>query len=81
VRRCPAGGPTRSREALQGGYDAHGEGISGALLRLLRVPAPDLAALADKLDLVDRHEVATLTGGEACLAAVRRDARLAGGDS
>jgi len=46
-----------------------------ALKRLLRTPAPDLRCLALKLDLAIDHEVAELTGGKACLIALRRDAR------
>ncbi len=46
-----------------------------ALRKLLRTPAPDLPALALKIDLTIDHEVAELTGGDACLAALRRDAR------
>jgi len=46
-----------------------------ALKRLLRTPAPDLRALALKLDLAIDHEIAELTGGKACLIALKRDAR------
>lgn len=46
-----------------------------ALRALVRAPAPDLAAFSAKLDLAVDHEVATLTGGEACMAALKRDAR------
>lgn len=46
-----------------------------AMRRLLRAPAPDLDALAAKIALVVDHEVATLTGGERCLAALKADAR------
>jgi hypothetical protein len=46
-----------------------------AMRRLLRTPAPDIAALARKLELAVDEEVFTLTGGEACLAALTRDAR------
>ena len=52
--------------------------FNAALRRLARMPAPDLPALAAKIALIVDHEVATLTGGEACMAAVKRDAlRLA----
>jgi hypothetical protein len=54
--------------------------FGSALRALLRAPAPDAAALAAKLDLAYAHEVFTLSGGAACLAAIRRDAhRLAPG--
>lgn len=46
-----------------------------ALRRLLRTPAPDLRCLALKLDLAIDHEIAELTGGKACLLALKRDAR------
>ncbi len=46
-----------------------------ALAGLLRAPAPDLAAAADKLDLILRHSVFELNFGEASLAALRRDLR------
>ena len=46
-----------------------------ALRRLLRVPAPDLAALSLKLDLVIADAAWELTGCETCLAAIAADAR------
>ena len=46
-----------------------------ALRRLLRIPAPDVFALAAKIELVVDHEVGTLTGGERCLAVLKADAR------
>lgn len=49
-------------------------GFNNALRRLLRTPAPDFAALSTKIHLAVDHEVAELTGGEACLAALKRDA-------
>ena len=48
--------------------------FNDALRRLLRMPAPDLPALAVKVALAVDHEVATLTGGESCMAAVKADA-------
>jgi hypothetical protein len=44
-----------------------------ALNRLLRNPAPDLPALALKIELIVDEEVATLAGGERCLAAPKAD--------
>jgi hypothetical protein len=59
-------------------YDRLGERFERSLRALLRTPAPDVAALAAKLDLAFAHEVATLSGGEACLEAICCDAhRLA----
>ncbi len=50
-----------------------------ALKRLLRTPAPDLPALALKIELAVDEEVATLAGGERCLAVLKADGwRLAG---
>jgi hypothetical protein len=50
-----------------------------ALARLLRAPAPDLGAVAGKLDLIVRRHVSELAFGEASMAALRRDVlRLAG---
>lgn len=49
-----------------------------ALKRLLRAPAPDLAALALKLELAAREAAWELTGAETCIAALAREAmRLA----
>lgn len=45
----------------------------GALKRLLRTPAPDLPALALKIELIVDEEVATLAGGEQCLAVLKAD--------
>ena len=47
----------------------------GALRRLLRAPAPDPRALSLKIDLIVDEDVATLTGAEPCLAALKADAR------
>ena len=56
-------------------YDALLDTFTTALRRLLRTPAPDLPALSLKIDLAVDHEIAELTGGEACMAALKRDAR------
>jgi hypothetical protein len=51
-----------------------------ALLRLLRRRAPDLAALADKIELIVADHAWELTGAERCLNRLRDDAkRLADG--
>jgi hypothetical protein len=63
---------------LEERYGELGGVMHSRLRRLLKHPAPDVAALAVKLDLVVEYEVGTLEGGEACFAAIRRDAhRLA----
>jgi hypothetical protein len=46
---------------------------STALARLLRMPAPDLAAAARKLDLIVRHQLFEARFGEAAIAVLRRD--------
>jgi hypothetical protein len=46
-----------------------------ALRRLLTTPAPDLPAFVLKLELAIDQDAATLTGGEASMAALKRDAR------
>lgn len=75
VARLTAGGTAEEEEALQEAYDARLGEHSAALLRLMKVRAPDLAALALKIELVIDEEVGTLTGGEFCLAALKRDVR------
>jgi hypothetical protein len=84
VERCTAGAPWEEQDAVEEEYGNALDGLYAALRRLFRVPAPDVAALAVKIEIVVAHEVATLNEGEACMAALRRDARrLAGldGDS
>jgi hypothetical protein len=73
--RRTAGAPWAAQAAIEEEYGGRLDALYAALRRLLRAPAPDLAALAMKIELVIDHEVATLNGGEACLAALRRDAR------
>ena len=54
---------------------------AAALKRLLRTPAPDLPALALKIELAVDQEVATLAGGERCLEVLKADGwRLADSD-
>ncbi len=69
-----SGRPFEEQERLEGGYDLRSDAMYAALRRLIKAPAPDARALAVKLDLAAAHELATLDGGEACLAAIRRDA-------
>jgi hypothetical protein len=60
-------------------YDRAGTRHDRALVRLLRTPAPDAAALADKIDLLIAHQAWEFRAGEACLAALSADAhRLCG---
>jgi hypothetical protein len=60
-------------------YDRLVDRFSAALRSLLRTPAPDLPAFVTKLDLAVDEDVATLTGGEACMATLKRDARRLAG--
>lgn len=46
-----------------------------ALRRLLRAPAPDLPALARKIELTIDDQAWELNGAEPCLAALKADAR------
>lgn len=75
VARLTAGGTVEEEEALQEVYDARLGDHSAALVRLMKVRAPDLPALALKIELAIDEEVGTLTGGELCLAALKRDVR------
>ena len=69
-----AGRPFVAEDPLDEVYGALGDVLYDALRRLLKVPAPDVGAVAVKLGLVVEHEVGTLSGGEACLEAIREDA-------
>jgi len=62
-------------EPDQDRYDALLDTFTAALRRLLRTPAPDLPALSLKIELAIDHLAWEHTGGEACMAALRRDAR------
>ena len=75
VERRTAGAPWAEQAAVEEEYGDLLDGLYAALRRLLWLPAPDLPALAVKIELIVAHEVATLNGGGACLAALRRDAR------
>jgi hypothetical protein len=75
VARATAGGTAEEEEALQEIYDARLGDHSAALVRLMKVRAPDLPALALKIELAIDQEVGTLTGGDTCLTALKRDVR------
>ena len=65
-------------EPDQDAYDALLDSHSAALAALLRSPAPDLPALAAKLDVIVPQMAWELAGSEDCLEILRRDAhRLA----
>jgi ABC-type uncharacterized transport system YnjBCD permease subunit len=82
VERRTAGAPWEQQHAVEEEYGDALDGLYAAMRRLFRVPAPDIAALAVKIEIVVAHEVATLNEGEACMAALRRDAlRLSSGQA
>jgi len=61
-------------------YDRLGGRHDAAIKRLLRTPAPDMPALAVKLELLFAEQAWEMTGGELCLAAIQRDAQRLAGD-
>jgi hypothetical protein len=73
--RRQAAAPEAEQMALDRLYDDRLGALYHALRRLLRLRAPDAEALLTKIALVTDHEVATLTGGEACMATLKRDAQ------
>ena len=77
--RRTAGASMEEEAAREEVYGAALDAMYAALRRLLTARAPDLAAFATKIVLAIDHEAGTLAGGEACLAAIRREAvRLLG---
>jgi hypothetical protein len=50
------------------------DALGPALLRLLKAPAPDLAALVVKIEAIVGHEAWSTSGGEDCLEDLCRDA-------
>ncbi|HEY0314259.1 MAG TPA: hypothetical protein VGC56_17430 [Allosphingosinicella sp.] len=56
-------------------YDRLGDRHDAAMKRMLRTPAPDLGALAVKLETLFGEQVWEMRGGALLLAAVLRDAR------
>jgi hypothetical protein len=67
-----AGAKSVPDEAL---YDRLGERCDRALTRLLHTPAPDVAALALKLDLTLYERFGEFLGDSADMKALKRDAR------
>jgi hypothetical protein len=62
-------------EPDQDAYDALLDTHSDALRTLLALPAPDLPALAAKLDVITAHQAWENSGSEDCLETLRQDAR------
>lgn len=75
VAQATAGGTAEEEEVLEPVYMALLGEHTKALVRLMKVRAPDLAALAVKIELAIDEEVGSLTGGAFCLVAVKRDVR------
>jgi hypothetical protein len=78
-RRCAAAGITENLWELDETSGDHLGAFYRALERLLRTPAPDVPALALKIELAVDHEAGSLTGGESCLAVLKADARRLAG--
>jgi hypothetical protein len=75
IERATAGGTAEEEEALEAVYMDRLGDHSAALLRLMKVRAPDLPALALKIELAIDREVGMLSGGGLCLALLKRDVR------
>ena len=61
-------------------YDRLADRHDAAIKRLLRTPAPNVEALAVKLELLFAEQAWEMNGGEMCLSAILADARrFAGG--
>ena len=73
--RRTAGAPWEEQAAVEREMGERLDALDPALRRLLRTPAPDLRALATKIELVVDLDVASLGGGAAFLAVLKRDAR------
>lgn len=73
--RRTAGAPWEAQEAVEREMDERLDALEPALRRLLRTAAPNLRALAKKIELVVDQDIGSLNGGGACLAALKRDAR------
>jgi hypothetical protein len=69
-----AGAPWEEQAAIEEGFGDRLDAMYDALRRLMRLRAPDLAALTTKIVLAVDHEVATRAGGEGCMATLKRDA-------
>ena len=70
-----AGAPWEAQEAVEREMDERLDALGPAIRRLMRTPAPDLGALAKKIELMVDHDLGSDTDGAACLAALKRDAR------
>jgi hypothetical protein len=63
IERATAGKSAEAEEGLEAVYMARLGDHSAALRRLMKVRAPDLAALAFKIELAVDEEIGSLSGG------------------
>ncbi|MET1111886.1 MAG: hypothetical protein ABWX67_10215 [Allosphingosinicella sp.] len=70
-----AGAPAEAQEAVEAEMDERLDALGPALLRLLAAPAPDLEALAVKIETIVAQEAWSTSGSEDCLTDLARDAR------
>ena len=74
-RTAQAAVDAASGEPDQERYDGLVDSADESMCALLALPAPDLPAIATKLDIIVPHLAWELTGSEDCLEILRRDAR------
>jgi hypothetical protein len=74
IEAASAGASFEEEEAWLPRHDAACDRMEGALLRAIALPAPDLGALAIKLELLFAHGIEPNAVDEAWLAAIREDA-------
>lgn len=79
IEAATAGGLVEEEEALMPAHDSACDAMDSALGRVMRAPAPDLAAFAMKLGLFFGHELEPHSVDEAVAAAVLGDARRLAG--
>jgi hypothetical protein len=77
--RRTAGAPWEAQKAVEREMDERLDALGPALLRLLEAPAPDLEALAVKIELIIAHDAVSLSVGQGCLEDLARDARQLAG--
>jgi len=80
VEAACAGYRFDEEEAVLPGHRAAAEALSAAVRRVIGAAAPDVAALAVKVELVFAHEVEPHSVDEEVIAAVRGDLRRLAGE-
>lgn len=81
VHKAQAALDAAAHEPDQDRYDTLLDAHIDALSALLALPAPDLPAVAAKLDVIVTHLAWELTGSEDCLQFLRQDAHRLAADS